>query len=61
MAEARAAVSTPKVEFHALGTSTAEAEAEFFKGVYKSTKKCLRRTRYCLCTYLCTCLKYVLS
>lgn len=45
MAEARAAVSTPKVEFHALGTSTAEAEAEFFKGLYTSAKKCVRRTR----------------
>lgn len=45
MAEARAAVSTPKVEFQALGTSTAEAEAEFFKSLYKTAKKCLRRTR----------------
>jgi hypothetical protein len=45
MAEARLAVSKIKVDYHASGTSTAEVEAEFFKFFYKSTKKCLRRTR----------------
>ncbi|XP_028402336.1 carnitine O-palmitoyltransferase 1, liver isoform-like [Dendronephthya gigantea] len=45
MAEARAAVSKIKVDYKASGTSTAEAEAEFLKYFYKSTKKCLRRTR----------------
>ena len=45
MAEARLAVSKIKVDYHASGTSTAEAESEFLKYFYKSTKKCLRRTR----------------
>ena len=45
MAEARAAVSNIKVDYKATGTSTAEVEAEFLKYFYKSTKKCLRRTR----------------